>query len=193
MAFDELAVDTRHVHLPQVHPGPLPLINPADSAEHLLPHLRQLESFHGVAAHPGNQPGAAFPGGFGQLGEPAHLGQHAEQPPRLVVAVDPGPARDEVRSDVPAADLLVLDPQFTQPGPFPLPRPVLDFAEAVADLARTGPRSGKPSGSQSAPSANAVSNAPDCHFLRSAARTSSGRVQATGGTASSRPPRARAR
>jgi len=136
VAFDELAVDTSHVHLPQVHPGPLPLVNPADSAEHLLPHRRQLERLHGVAAYPGNQPGTAFPGGVGQLGGPAHLGQHAEQPPRLVVAVDPGPARDEVGSDVPAADLLVLDPQFTQPRPFPLPRPVLDVAEAAADLAR---------------------------------------------------------
>ena len=57
-----------------------------------------------------------------------YLGANAEQLPRLVITVDPGPAGNHVGAHLAAADLLVLDTQrAARPGsgPGPLGRPVL--------------------------------------------------------------------
>ena len=149
VALDELGVHAGHVDLPQVHSRRLPLVDPPDGGQQLVPPVRQPEQLHRAARQPRDEPGAALGRRLGQGAEPAHLGAHAEQFPRAVVTVDPGPAGNHVGAHLTAADLLVLDAQRATPGPAPLGRPLLHLGEPL----RRSPRPrGRAAGHPAAPS-----------------------------------------
>ena len=71
--LDELGVDAGHIDLPQVHAGRLPLLDPADGGQQLVPVIREPQRPHGMAGQPGDQAGAASR--LDQLGQAAHVGR----------------------------------------------------------------------------------------------------------------------
>ena len=185
-----LVFDAGHIDLAQAHAGRLALLDPPDGGQQPIPVIREPQRPHRMAGQPRDQAGAA--GSLDQPGQAADLGTHPQQRPDLLVVVQPSAAGDAVRAEVPAADLPVLNAQrAARGGNGPLGGPLADLGQVLADLAGGRPRIGIPSGSQSWPTANRASSAPESHFFRTAARTSARRVHRPGPSASG-PSRARA-